>query len=107
MVDSAAFACVSLMEKIRGIDRLRSEGVKVPDRAGHYRVMCPKCEGGKSKEQSLSVEIDHKGARFMCHRGLCNWNGGYLNEIESGGNRVRQNTRAKRRDAFENARHRW
>ncbi len=39
---------------------------------------CPKCEGGKSKELSLSVKIDPdaEGATWVCHRGTCGWTGG-------------------------------
>ncbi|XP_050369847.1 primase homolog protein-like [Argentina anserina] len=43
---------------------------------GHYsNVLCPKCNGGKSLERSLSLYIVEKGdlARWRCFRTDCNW----------------------------------
>lgn len=45
---------------------------------GHEKVRCPKCEGGRTKEASLSVTIDADGdgATWKCHRGHCGWQSG-------------------------------
>lgn len=42
------------------------------------KVRCPKCDGGRTKEVSLSVKIDAdgNGATWLCHRGSCGWTGG-------------------------------
>lgn len=48
-------------------------------RAGHgEHVLCPKCEGGRTKERSLSVSIDEDGdgATWICKRGSCGWKDG-------------------------------
>ena len=47
-----------------------------PDHAEHVR--CPKCEGGRTREISLSVKIDAdgEGATWVCHRGSCGWTDG-------------------------------
>jgi twinkle protein len=48
-------------------------------RAGHTEhVICPKCEGGRSRETCLSVTIDNDagGATWVCHRGTCGWRDG-------------------------------
>lgn len=41
------------------------------------KLMCPKCEGGRTKEQSLSVRVDPdgQGAAWNCKRGNCGWKG--------------------------------
>lgn len=47
--------------------------------AGHQEhVLCPKCEGGRTKERSLSVKVDDDGmgATWNCKRGSCGWTGG-------------------------------
>ncbi|HQT89126.1 MAG TPA: toprim domain-containing protein [Acidiphilium sp.] len=46
---------------------------------GHNEhTRCPKCEGGKTREVSLSVTIDEDGNGFtcVCHRGGCGWKEG-------------------------------
>jgi twinkle protein len=46
---------------------------------GHNEhVICPKCEGGRTREVSLSVSIDQdaSGATWICHRGSCGWQDG-------------------------------
>lgn len=46
---------------------------------GHTeQIRCPKCEGGKTREVSLSVTIDAdgNGAVWNCHRGSCGWQDG-------------------------------
>lgn len=48
-------------------------------RPGHTeQVVCPKCEGGRSRESSLTVTIDGDGlgAVMVCHRGSCGWTDG-------------------------------
>ena len=42
------------------------------------QVICPRCEGGRTKEISLTVTIDQdgQGAVWTCHRGSCGWSGG-------------------------------
>jgi twinkle protein len=41
------------------------------------RAKCPKCEGGTSREDSLSVKIDPDGgATWHCFRATCGWKGG-------------------------------
>lgn len=44
-----------------------------PSRTEHIR--CPKCDGGSSREMSLSVTVDGdgQGATWTCHRGGCGW----------------------------------
>eukprot|EP00249_Psilotum_nudum_P011455 c23187_g1_i4 orf=100-1251(+) len=41
------------------------------------RVLCPKCEGGHERYQSLTVKISIDGefAMWNCFRGTCGWNG--------------------------------
>jgi len=43
-----------------------------------HKVVCPKCEGGRTREISLSVQIDDdgQGATWNCKRGSCGWTGG-------------------------------
>ena len=43
-----------------------------------HKVICPKCEGGRTREVSLSVQIDDdgQGATWNCKRGSCGWSGG-------------------------------
>lgn len=43
-----------------------------------HKVLCPKCEGGRTHELSLSVHIndDGQGAAWSCKRGSCGWTGG-------------------------------
>lgn len=47
---------------------------------GQYsRLICPQCEGGQTKEKSLSLNIGQDGASAMwiCHRAKCGWDGGF------------------------------
>lgn len=41
-------------------------------------LICPKCEGGRTRETSLSVTVDADGfgATWRCHRGTCGWQDG-------------------------------
>lgn len=41
-------------------------------------VRCPRCEGGRTKELSLSVRVDAdgQGATWNCKRGSCGWSDG-------------------------------
>lgn len=46
---------------------------------GHTeQIRCPKCEGGSTKETSLTITIDQDngGAVWHCHRGNCGFSGG-------------------------------
>lgn len=67
-------------------DILAHHGIKLRNqRAGStHKVICPKCHGGRQKEQCLSVTIDAdgQGAKWQCFRGTC----GQM----TGGARVRQ-----------------
>lgn len=40
-----------------------------------HKVVCPKCHGGKTREESLSVRIDEdgRGATWNCKRGSCGY----------------------------------
>lgn len=40
-----------------------------------HRARCPKCDGGREHEDSLTVTIDPdgRGAVWNCHRGTCGW----------------------------------
>ena len=42
------------------------------------KAMCPRCDGGRTHEISLSVRIDDDGAgaTWQCHRGSCGWKDG-------------------------------
>ena len=43
--------------------------------AGTSRQVCPKCEGGSTREKSLSVTRDESGAAWFCHRAGCGYKG--------------------------------
>ncbi|CAM6056228.1 unnamed protein product [Sphagnum tenellum] len=58
--------------------RLNEEGIELPSyHPGAFRMTCPKCLGGSSKEKSLCVTIPEDGthAVWICHRGKCGWKG--------------------------------
>lgn len=61
-------------------DLLAEAGIRLKSqRAGHQEhVRCPKCDGGRTREISLSVRIDDDGggATWICHRGSCGWQSG-------------------------------
>ena len=61
-------------------DAVADAGIRLKSqRAGHEEhVRCPRCEGGRSREISLSVKIDEDGQGFaaVCHRGSCGWRTG-------------------------------
>lgn len=42
-------------------------------------LLCPKCGGGNHRDYDLSVTIDAdgRGATWKCHRGSCDWMGGF------------------------------
>jgi twinkle protein len=42
------------------------------------RLRCPRCDGGRSREDCLAVTIDPdgEGAVWVCHRGKCAWTDG-------------------------------
>ncbi|KAJ7562844.1 hypothetical protein O6H91_03G086300 [Diphasiastrum complanatum] len=55
-------------------EELENIRIKLSDyRPGQYRTLCPWCEGGSTREKSLSVRISNDGlnAVFQCHRGKC------------------------------------
>ncbi|KAK1325626.1 hypothetical protein QJS10_CPA01g00692 [Acorus calamus] len=49
-----------------------SAGMKLDE---FTRTLCPQCEGGDSKEKSLSVLIRESGAVWSCFRAKCGWKG--------------------------------
>jgi twinkle protein len=61
-------------------DLLADAGIRLrsvrPGRTEH--ITCPKCDGGRSRELSLSVTIDANGggAVWVCHRGQCGYRDG-------------------------------
>lgn len=61
-------------------DLLADAGIRMKSlRPGHTEhLICPTCHGGKTREVSLSVTIDHdgEGAAWTCHRGSCSFQGG-------------------------------
>lgn len=61
-------------------DLLAGAGIKLKSlRPDHNeKVRCPKCDGGRTRETSLSVSIDADGAgaKWKCHRGQCGWASG-------------------------------
>lgn len=68
-------------------DLLAEAGIRLKRIAPGYteHVVCPKCEGGRSREKSLSVTIDADGhgAAWVCHRGTCgNCDGGKVRQEE-------------------------
>ncbi|MDT8276718.1 bifunctional DNA primase/helicase [Roseomonas mucosa] len=59
------------------VDLLAEQGIRPKSYApGHTeKLRCPRCDGGRTKEQSLSLSIDDDamGATWKCHRGHCGW----------------------------------
>lgn len=51
---------------------------RVPSPGQSVKVLCPRCGGGRTHEQSLSLTIDQdgSGAAWRCHRGGCGWQDG-------------------------------
>ena len=43
--------------------------------SGIDRTMCPRCDGGASRETSLSIRQDDGILRFRCYRASCGWYG--------------------------------
>lgn len=43
-----------------------------------YKLRCPHCNGGRTREISCNVTVDQEGtgATWLCHRGTCGWTGG-------------------------------
>jgi twinkle protein len=65
---------------------------------GHSeKIRCPKCQGGRTHEMSLSVTVDDdgEGAAWRCHRGKCGWTGGKRVRLDGG-----NGTRHPRREAI-------
>lgn len=60
-------------------EALIARGIKLNSyQPGSRKTRCPKCEGGKTHEQSLSVTIENDGsAVWKCHRGKCGWSDGW------------------------------
>lgn len=62
------------------VELLAERGIKLRSyRAGaNEHLICPKCEGGRTREKSLSVTVDQdgSGATWVCHRGQCGWTDG-------------------------------
>ena len=61
-------------------DILAEAGIRLKSlRPGsNEHICCPKCDGGHTRETSLSVSIDADGdgATWVCHRGSCGWTDG-------------------------------
>lgn len=61
-------------------DALAEAGIRLKSqRGGHEEhIRCPKCDGGRTREISLSVKIDddEQGFAAVCHRGSCGWRTG-------------------------------
>ena len=61
-------------------DQLSAHGIILkryqPDQ--YNNLICPRCKGGQSSEQSFAVHIsdDSTEAKWICHRGTCGWTGG-------------------------------
>ena len=69
---------ISAAPDTRLADLLAEQGIRLKSyREGPQpqRARCPKCDGGRDKEDSLVVTIDigSKGAVWHCHRGKCGW----------------------------------
>jgi len=62
------------------VELLAEHGIKLRSyRAGaNEHLICPRCEGGRTREKSLSVTVDQdgSGATWVCHRGQCGWTDG-------------------------------
>lgn len=54
----------SIKATITDLSRTLPDGVTV-------RALCPVCEGGRSREQSLAVTRDGPLVRYICHRAKC------------------------------------
>ena len=58
-------------------EKLSEHGIRLRhNRYGDQKMLCPKCNGGKGKEHSLSVTVDADEAVWLCHRAHCGWRGG-------------------------------
>ena len=51
---------------------------RIPSPGQSVKVLCPRCGGGRTHEQSLSLSVDQdgQGAAWRCHRGGCGWQDG-------------------------------
>lgn len=51
---------------------------RIPAVGQSVKLVCPRCGGGRTHEQSLSVSVDADGdgAVWRCHRGGCGWQDG-------------------------------
>lgn len=57
-------------------DLLASEKITFKRRNyGDHHMVCPKCNGGRTKEPSLSVTVDSESGVWICHRAKCGWTG--------------------------------
>ena len=52
---------------------------------GNYREMCPKCNGGTTKEKSLAITVEDQEILWFCHRASCTFKGRIKNYSESRG----------------------
>ena len=95
------------MPSTRGIDRLTEQGVRLKDRLGEQRVLCPRCKGGSGKEKSLAVNVRPDSVIWICHRGTCGWTGAAFDETNTGSHSLRGKSRDQRADPYANARRRW
>lgn len=49
--------------------------VNLPDGVSYSGRMCPSCEGGRTKESSLSVSREGDTLKWLCHRASCGFAG--------------------------------
>ena len=70
-------------------DLLNSHGIYLKNYAPdqYSGIPCPKCKGGSSSEDSLSVKIedDSQSATWLCHRATCGWASGCSLRSDSAG----------------------
>ena len=66
-------------------DKLHDAGIKYRHlNRGDQRLVCPECEGGRTKEKSLNLTITGDGAVWCCHRATCGNKGGYSDNFGKG-----------------------
>jgi len=67
-------------------DLLLEQGLALPRYSpGQYRLVCPACGGGSSRELSLALQIEEGGKScvWLCHRATCGAKGGLSTETGS------------------------
>ncbi len=65
-------------------DLLASEKITFKRRSyGDHHMVCPQCQGGRTKELSLSVTVDRESGVWICHRAKCGWTGSVRTKDQS------------------------